>query len=297
MRRESLLTIEPLARVETTAELYDIAYEQAETAARRYGALTAIATGDLQEPVRSVFRKLEQAALHRARKISVACVASLDKKPDGTHLKWPPTDLVPADELSEVANSSLTTPYLVWALAVRHLKRGFMFWTYVAALADDDGVRAAAENIARDALHDANELRRERRLAWRSERHLSANDKSPDGTSDIPLAALLESLLFKDILVWSEGLSADERRHLLALTGNDPTELHSNAVQMDPATITATADARRRAVRRAEQLSSIYLDEADHASDPEQLELAQKLAAQAITRFADLRTIAAASAE
>ena len=296
MRTESLLTNDPPAAVENMAELYAIAFEQAHTAARRYGQL-ATTSDELLKPVRAIFERMEQSALHRAQAISLACVAVINKQPDPADLKWAPNDLVPADELAEIAHSSLVTPYRTWALAVRHCQRGFVFWTYVAALAKDGPVRAAAENLARDALHDANGLRRERRLAWRSERHLSAEEKPSDGTSDIPLAALLESLLFKDILMWSQGLPIVERHHLLALTGHKSTEPPSAAVHEDVATTAVTTEARRRAIRRAEQLSTIYLDEADHADDQDQLELAQQLAAHAITRLADLRTIAATSRE
>jgi hypothetical protein len=53
---------------------------------------------------------------------------------------------------------------------------------------------------------------------------------------------------------------------------------------------------KQRALRRAEQLSNIYLDEADSADDQSRMELAQKLAAQSIIRLAGLRNIASASA-
>jgi hypothetical protein len=53
---------------------------------------------------------------------------------------------------------------------------------------------------------------------------------------------------------------------------------------------------KQRALRRAEQLSNIYLDEADSADDQSRMELAQKLAAQSIMRLAGLRNIASASA-
>ena len=53
---------------------------------------------------------------------------------------------------------------------------------------------------------------------------------------------------------------------------------------------------KRRALRRAEQLSNIYLDDADRADDESRMELAQKLAAQSIMRLAGLRNVAAASA-
>jgi hypothetical protein len=53
---------------------------------------------------------------------------------------------------------------------------------------------------------------------------------------------------------------------------------------------------KQRALRRAEQLSNIYLDEADSADDQGSMELAQKLAAQSIMRLAGLRNIASVSA-
>jgi len=52
---------------------------------------------------------------------------------------------------------------------------------------------------------------------------------------------------------------------------------------------------KRRALRRAEQLSKIYLDEADRAADQTSMELAQKLAGQSIMRLAGLRHLASES--
>ena len=160
MRAEPLLTHEPPSQVRSNAELYAIALVQAETAARRYGELTA--SGDESfKPVRAVFEILEQSELGRARAVRGVCLAVLDKYPDPSSLNWTPTEIVPTEELADFANSSLSTPYGAWALAVRHRKRGFAFWTYVISLATDDAVRAAAEDMARDALHDASDLRRE----------------------------------------------------------------------------------------------------------------------------------------
>ena len=52
---------------------------------------------------------------------------------------------------------------------------------------------------------------------------------------------------------------------------------------------------KRRALRRAEQLSNIYLDDADRAADQSSMELAQRLAAQSIMRLAGLRHLASES--
>ncbi len=54
---------------------------------------------------------------------------------------------------------------------------------------------------------------------------------------------------------------------------------------------------KRRALRRAEQLSNIYLEDADSADDQSSMEFAQKLAARSIMRLAGLRNIAAAWAD
>ena len=98
-------------------------------------------------------------------------------------------------------------------------------------------------------------------------------------------------------MAWSQGLDAAQREQLFAL-GPAP---------LPPPSLTLTgrdgADAgyaeieqvKRRALRRAEQLSNIYLDEADRAADQSSMELAQKLAAQSIMRLAGLRHLASES--
>jgi hypothetical protein len=74
--------------------------------------------------------------------------------------------------------------------------------------------------------------------------------------------------------------------HFLTLPGESGIEPASGDIEA----------IKRRALRRAEQLSNIYLDEADSADDQSSMELAQKLAAGSIMRLAGLRNIAAASA-
>jgi hypothetical protein len=110
-------------------------------------------------------------------------------------------------------------------------------------------------------------------------------------------AALLESLLLKDIIAWSQGLSLAQRDYVLAMDPSRlppqfplPTDEHS----VDP-TSGEIEQIKRRALRRAEQLSNIYLDEADSADDQSSMELAQKRAAQSITLLAGLRDIASAA--
>jgi hypothetical protein len=272
------------------AELYAIALTQAETAATRYEHL---AESDDQSfgPVQCVFEVLTQTERERARAITLGSLSSRNKRPDAADLRWTPTDLMPTEELSDLGNSSLATAYDAWALAVRHRERAFVFWTYVAALASDRAVQAAAEDFARAALADGNLLRRERRLAWRMLRQTEG--KGGEAVSEPKSAALLESLLLKDIMLWSQHLTPRER-DLLSTLG--PSPLPPISEPHEAITASGTLDEiRQRTLRRAEQLASLYLDEADRARDQVSLELAQNLAGQSIARLAGLRKLASAA--
>ena len=296
MRREPLLTAVPPAPVQSLGELYAIAFDLAERATRRYGAL-AEGIEQNHRPVRGVFEILAKRERERCDGLSAACLAACGKRPDASELRWTPIDLVPAAEIADVGDSSLSTPYTAWALAVRHRQRAFVFWTYVIATAEDPLVRVTAERLAREALSDGNLLRRERRLAWRAERKIEADATAHDGTDESASAALLESLLLKDMMTWSQGLDPARRQELLTLGGHPlpPPFLTPTARDGTEPGDTEIEPVKRRALRRAEQLSNIYLDEADRAVDHSTMELAQKLAAQSIMRLAGLRHLASES--
>jgi len=166
MHKEPLLTAVPPAPVQKLSELYAIAFDVAQRAAKRYGALAERIDENFW-PVRGVFEVLATRERDRCDRLSAACLAASGKRPDASHLRWAPIDLVPAAEIADIGDSRLSTPYTAWALAARHRQRAFVFWTYVIALAEDPLVRLAAESLAREALSDGNVLRRERRLACR----------------------------------------------------------------------------------------------------------------------------------
>jgi hypothetical protein len=290
MRSEPLLATPPPAPAGSIGELYAIALTQAHEAAQRYGKLAT--KGDENfELVRCVFEVLSEREAERAESIEQASIAAIGRIPDRTDLRWAPVDLVPEQELSDVRNSLLSTAYGAWALAVRHRERAFIFWTYIAALTENPAIRKAAEDMAREALRDGNLLRRERRLAWRTERARLRDSGSTD-TSEISSAALLESLLLKDILRWSQDAPTSQRDNLLSLIRSDPSAPMFPTGEMASSSSGTLDEVKRRALRRAEQLSAIYLDEADSAVDQSRLELAQELAARSIARLADLRAIA-----
>jgi len=300
MRKEPLLTATPPVPVQSLGELYAIAFGLAQKAAQRYSAL-AERIDESFGPVRRVFEVLATRERDRCDSLSAACLAACGKRPDLSDLCWAPIDLVPAAEIADISDSNLSTPYTAWALAARHRQRAFVFWTYVIALAEDPLVRLTAERLAREALSDGNLLRHERRLAWRAERKVAADETAaPNGTNEPASAPLLESLLLKDIIAWSQRLTPAQREYVLTM---DRSRLPPHFLMPPDESEGGVAPAsgeieqiKHRALRRAEQLSNIYLDEADSAHDQSSMELAQKLAAQSIIRLAGLRNIASASA-
>lgn len=294
--REPLLSVAPPAPVKSLAELYSIAFDQAQKAADRYAALAARVDASFL-PLRSVFEVLATRERERVETIAASCVAACNKRPHLSDLRWNPIDLVPTAEISDVTDSFLSTPYTVWALAVRHRQRAFVFWTYVVASAEHPSVRAAAEDMAREALADGNLLRRERRLAWRSERHLSDADaltKKLPAHGEPRSAALLESLLLRDILAWSQAVPPEERNHLVTIGANSSSIVPLSSTSKSAASPEQLPidEIKHRALRRAEELSNLYLTEADNAVDQASMELAQQLASRSIIRLANLRAIA-----
>jgi hypothetical protein len=294
MRNEPLLTAVPPVPVQSLGELYAIAFDIAQTAAQRYGVLADRIDGNFW-PVRGVFEILAARERERANSLSAACIAACGKPPDPSDLRWTPIDLVPAAEIADVKDSSLATSYTAWALAVRQRQRAFVFWTYVIALAEDSLVRLKAEELAREALHDGNLLRRERRLAWRAERQAAENDAATtdSGSEEPASAALLESLLLRDIIAWSQELAPGQRAALMTLEPSGLPPLSPTRPEGGNGPGSGALDQiKHRALRRAEQLSNIYLEDADSATDQNSMELAQKLAAQSIMRLAGLRRLA-----
>ena len=293
MREEPLLTVTP-APIATLPEFYAVAFHQAQLAAQHYGAVAAhVAQGS--QAISSVFETLASRETARADAIAEACSQICGAPPDLKKLPTTFRDLVPAQEVSDIAQSGLSTPYAVWALAVRHRRRAFIYWTYVAALTRDSAVRAAAERLAREALSDGNALRRERRLAWQSEHKYATEDEQSDRDAS---AALLESLLRRDIIAWSQTLPPAEGRRLLHV-GMPGFSSHDVILPEDFETpaLGEIEQIKQRALRRAEQLSNVYLDEADRAKDQSSLDFAQELATQSIARLAGLRAAAASASE
>ena len=102
--------------------------------------------------------------------------------------------LVPA-ELSnawnEVAGSALLTPYRAFSIAVLNEQRTFSLYSYLAAHATSERVRAEAERLAGEALRHAGLIRRWRREAW----HRARREAPSPATRPITDVAALRHLL------------------------------------------------------------------------------------------------------
>ena len=293
MRNTPLLTAPPTRAVSTLVELYTLVLMQAERTASTYTDL-AMSLKDATDPAMQHICRVAELQAKRERDriedIRRRCEESECELPKPAEQVWSDADidLVSSREMAEIADSAVSTPYQIWTLAVRHRQREFVFWTYIAALATDAAVQSASEELAREALSDASVLRRERRLAWRAEREMAGIENDEQGHGEMASAAMLESLLFKEVVRWATLLPGAARDELFAAAGYSVPA--ADLIEL-PGLSDADApeDASRRAIRYAEQLTSIYLDEAGRANDQAALDLAQSLAAAAIQRMSTLR--------
>jgi rubrerythrin len=156
----------PLPRIQSEEELLVIACALEAKAARHYRDLAHWAADTALEELAALFRGLAEM-----KEAHVGAVRARGGRLPGRPLepagaRW--NDPTNVDE--EEARSSRLTPYRVLAIAVRNEERAFTFYAYVAAEAGSPGLRALAEDLARDELEHAAILRRERRRAFRGER-------------------------------------------------------------------------------------------------------------------------------
>lgn len=292
MREQPLLTAAPPFPVRSLAELYALAFQQARKATQHYDA-TAAQMDDRFLALRAVFATLAAHERNRVDNLVVACLAACGKRPDTSDLCWAPIELVPEAEIRAIRNSSLSTPYTAWAFAVSLRQRAFVFWTYIIAAAEDPIVRHVAEGFAHEALSDGNLLRLQRRIAWRAERGTASEDTA--GDDEPTSAALLESLLIKDMAVLTQDIASAQRQQILTLEATPlpaaPTSSIVSEHNLVKLGFEEIEQVKLRALRRAEQLVNIYLGDADRATSESGMELAQKLASTSIIRLASLREL------
>jgi rubrerythrin len=209
------------------------------------------------------------------------------KKPDLANLQWEPADTFDDEGAGTVA-PELLSAYRALSMAVRNEERAFLFWTYVAAHTDQDLLREAAEQMAREELGHLATLRRERRRAFHAQH--DARPRAP--ALDLPdlearLAALLEAAAADASGAEASSLEelarqARERSAGIAQRPLGPSPLLSNGV---------APEVSGRIAPLCELLLDCYLDFGERLPDQDSRSRAQQFAAGAVRCRSVIRTV------
>ncbi|WP_424363103.1 hypothetical protein [Methylocystis parvus] len=231
-------------------DVYSLAACTSGEVARAYDGLAA-AMGADRAATGQVFRTLADWERSRMRSLSDRCGDARPKNGARTALS-----IIGAEERLELESSALTSPFRALCAAVSHCDRAFVAWAYVAAELEDAPARAAAEELALDALTRAGALRKERRLAWRAER-AGMGERMAGGVAE------------KERLLRAEMRSLPARQ---ALRPGAPVP--------------------GRLARYAEELADIYIDRVTKAENAADASRARRRAALSLQRLSALRRAA-----
>ncbi len=281
------LNAEPAGRVRSIGEFFALARAMELDAATRYTETSRQLRAQGETALARVFEELAETELSHIRQVDQwedheGAGATAD-------LPWSIPDTFDASP-DEMAGSKLLTPYQALASAVRHEQRSFAFWTYVAAHAETDDVKDAAERMALEELEHVRLLRRERRKAF----HEGRREGRPAGEEPVTLAGLaaLERRLAE--LIESDSASAHGAEMRLFLAGaaressakledlhaTEPTEFSGPALPVERSGDVSAC---------AEYLAESYLRLAETTQNAHVLGVVQELAKVAIYRLGTLR--------
>jgi rubrerythrin len=135
-------------------------------AAHRYRGLAQAMRGVGHDDVAQIFDDLASEEEQHVLNVEKLANTLLGKLPGEELVRWVLPETFGAEEAGSPA---LLTPYKALSIAVRSEERAFAFWSYVAANADAEPVRALAESMARQELLHAAKFRAARRKAYRAE--------------------------------------------------------------------------------------------------------------------------------
>lgn len=279
------LKAEPAGRIRSMAEFFALARAMELDAATRYAEIArqlreqdeaelADVFDRLSETERGHIREVDQWAEHQGAEV-------------GAQLPWPIPDTFDAPP-EEVAQSRLMTPYRALASAVRHEQRSFAFWTYVAAHAEQEDIKDAAERMALEELEHVSLLRRERRKAF----HAGRQEKRPVGDGPVTPAALADTERRLADLIASHPECASGGQALAASLAHAARAAAAkldalSAVRPEPFMAQTLPEGRSDDIASiSEYLAEAYLRLAEVSRQQGVLEVAQQLGAVAINRLA-----------
>ena len=167
----SLLATDPEETVLSLPELLAVAQALEREAAERYTELAAHMRAVGNAETAAVFEHLAEEERSHEEGVRHWSEAAVGKPPDPADIRWRDwPETFDEEAAAEMAGSRLVTPYRALSVAVRNEERTFAFWSYVAARAEDEAVRQAAERMAHEELRHISLLRAERRRAYHAER-------------------------------------------------------------------------------------------------------------------------------
>jgi rubrerythrin len=169
-----LLDAEPPPSPRSLEELFALAHAMESRAAEAYAGFSRMMASEGRADLAAVFEAVAAEERGHVEGVDAWSLARLGQLP-GTGV--PPVPSLPTFEEeseAEIAGSALMTPYRALSIAVRNEERAFAFWAYLAAHAERDDVREAAEKMASEELAHAAIFRRERRRAFHRERDAGA---------------------------------------------------------------------------------------------------------------------------
>jgi rubrerythrin len=283
----SLLKAEPFAAVTSMDELLAIAYAMEQEAIDGYSKLADHMRRENRPDMVAVFERLvgEESqhlgnVVHWSEKVRA-------KKPDLSNLQWEPADIFDDEGASTVA-PELLSAYRAFSMAVRNEERAFLFWIYVAAQADQDLLREAAEQMAREELGHLTILRRERRRAFHAQHDARPRAPALDLTElELRLAAQLDEAAANAYGAEASSLEelarqARERSSGIAQRPFGPSPLLSNGV---------APEVFGRIAPLCELLLDCYLDFGERLPDQDSRSRAQQFAAGAVRCRSVIRAV------
>ncbi len=156
--------------IKSADDLLAVAVALEEEAARRYRELAGWARDRGSADLAALFTMLEAMEVEHGDTVKGHKPSASAQPIDPDRVRW----RLPARFQDGELRSELLTPYRALSIAVRNEVRAFVYYTYVAAQAQRQDMRALAEELARGELDHAALLRRERRRAFHAERPAAA---------------------------------------------------------------------------------------------------------------------------
>jgi rubrerythrin len=248
-----LLQYPPEIPAVSIEEIMATAHALEDAAVQRYRKLAAAMRAVAHEDVAQVFDDLTAEEEQHVLSVEKMTRSLLQDAPAASAVRWVLPETFGAEEAGPPA---LLTPYKALSIAVRTEERAFAFWSYVAASAAVDTVRALAETMARQELLHASKLRVARRRAY----HAQVGRKARQGSGAPPLD--LAELRYESVRMATEAtafLSA-------AATRLDQLSDRESAILLRDIADAVTASARLPAANLDADARRLAAERLQHAS-------------------------------